>query len=148
MLFIDNPAGVGYSYAERSIDYKANDNSFSKDAMVFLEAFFKDWPELRKNPLYMSGISYGGIYAPYMTWMLHQHNLHMKAIGNETSLFNIKGYVIGNGITDFNFDGFVTTAMDVFPTFSHLPYAKYLEYHQNNCSFRFDLALPGKNNNS
>ena len=40
MIFVDNPAGVGYSYAARDIDYATNDDQFSRDAMSFITQFF------------------------------------------------------------------------------------------------------------
>ena len=109
MLFVDNTAGVGYSFASREIDIFTNDDQFSKDAMSFVTQFFEDWPELITNPLYITGRSYGGIYAPYLTWMIHLHNLRMAnldPVSNKGS-FNLKGYVVTNGITDFNFDGYI-----------------------------------------
>jgi len=79
LLFVDNPAGVGYSWAKRSLDLTTNDYQFSLDAISFITQFFGEWPELTKNPLFITGHSYGGIYAPYLTWQLHQHNEFMKA---------------------------------------------------------------------
>ena len=37
LLFIDNPAGVGFSYAEREYDSFNNDHSFRKDILTFLK---------------------------------------------------------------------------------------------------------------
>jgi carboxypeptidase C (cathepsin A) len=68
LLFVDNPAGVGYSWAKRSLDLTTNDYQFSLDAISFITQFFKEWPELTKNPLFITGQSYGGIYAPYLTF--------------------------------------------------------------------------------
>lgn len=68
LLFVDNPAGVGYSWAKRSLDYTTNDYQFSLDAISFITQFFEEWPELTKNPLFVAGHSYGGVYAPYLTW--------------------------------------------------------------------------------
>lgn len=109
MLYVDNPAGVSYSYAERDVDYSFNDDAFSKDAMVFLKQFFEDWKEWLPSPLFISGQSYGGIYAPYMTWTIHQHNQYMEALDpvKKAGSYNLKGYIMANGITDFNFDGFI-----------------------------------------
>lgn len=67
-MLIDNPAGTGYSYAKREVDLVHNDYSFSLDAINFMEQFFKDWPELTKNPLFVAGSGFAGIFAPYMTW--------------------------------------------------------------------------------
>lgn len=71
VLFIDNPADVGYSYAERSKDAHTSDMSFARDILTFMLAFYGDWPSLYDKPLYIVGISYGGNYAPYTTWALH-----------------------------------------------------------------------------
>lgn len=72
VLFIDNPAGVGYSYAERLKDKSNSDFSFSRDILTLMKSFYKDWPSLYDKPLYIVGISYGGNYAPYTAWALHQ----------------------------------------------------------------------------
>jgi serine carboxypeptidase-like clade 2 len=58
----------------KHIDMCQNDNSFSIDAITFLLNFFKDYPEFKENPLFIGGHSYGGIYAPYLTWKIHLHN--------------------------------------------------------------------------
>ena len=36
LLFIDNPAGVGFSYAQRDVDYAVNENSNNNDLLKFL----------------------------------------------------------------------------------------------------------------
>ena len=36
VLYIDNPAGVGYSFAERNIDFVQNDYQYTKDALSFV----------------------------------------------------------------------------------------------------------------
>ena len=74
MLFIDNPAGVGYSYAPWEIDNFHNDYSFSRDALSFMKQFYKDFSEFLNNPLYIAGSSYGGIYAPTLAWTIHSYN--------------------------------------------------------------------------
>lgn len=68
VLYIDNPAGVGYSYVSRAIDYTQTDLQVSMDAFNMLEQFFAAWPELRSNTLFIAGHSYGGVYAPYLAW--------------------------------------------------------------------------------
>lgn len=37
LIFLDNPAGVGFSYAERKIDDFHNDLSFEKDGLAFMK---------------------------------------------------------------------------------------------------------------
>lgn len=74
ILMIDNPAGVGYSYAKRDIDFNQNDYSQQRDALNFMMQFYKHWPQRVKNPLYFFGVSYGGMYAPYLALAIHHHN--------------------------------------------------------------------------
>lgn len=68
LLFIDNPTGVGYSHGDLPRDDLHSDLSASNDAFSMVKQFYIDWFPLRQNPVYISGISYGGIYAPYLAW--------------------------------------------------------------------------------
>jgi len=90
LLFIDNPAGVGYSYGDPNNlkhDLLHNDISSSDDVFKMIKMFYKDWPELLPNSIYTSGISYGGIYAPYLAWKMHLHNLEADLSTNYTMKF-------------------------------------------------------------
>ncbi len=75
LLLIDNSAGVGFSYAKRENDVKANDHSNAMDMLKLMIQFYSDFPEYKMNPLYLSGVSYGGIYAPLLAWYMHSYNL-------------------------------------------------------------------------
>ena len=68
MLFIEMPAGVGYSVAGDDKAWKHNDYSTSVDNIVALEDFFTKFDGLRQHDIYIAGESYGGIYVPYLTW--------------------------------------------------------------------------------
>lgn len=58
----------------------------------FLSNFYKTWPKLKQNPLYLTGESFAGHYLP---------SLAKKIIYNQTSLgFNLAGVSIGDGWTD------------------------------------------------
>ena len=74
LLFIDNPAGVGFSYAKRDVDYNTNDDSNNNDLLNFMFQFYSYWPTRTANPLYIFGISYGGMYAPMLAWGIHNSN--------------------------------------------------------------------------
>ncbi|KAJ7533561.1 hypothetical protein O6H91_13G054700 [Diphasiastrum complanatum] len=67
MLYVDSPAGVGYSYSNNSDDYSTGDISTASDSHAFLLKWFKDYPEFLSNPLYISGESYAGVYVPTLT---------------------------------------------------------------------------------
>ena len=74
VLFLDNPAGVGFSYGATSRDISHSDVSSTIDSINFIKQFFADWPERLDNPLFIAGWSYGGVFAPYHAWAIHQHN--------------------------------------------------------------------------
>ena len=70
VLYIEHPAGVGYSYCNSSIagDCDFNDRTDSDDNMEAILAWFAKFTEYKTHDLWISGESYGGIYVPYMMW--------------------------------------------------------------------------------
>ena len=66
MLYIEQPAGVGYSYCDDDVSGKDN-----LDAVL---AWFQKFPEFQTNELYISGESYAGIYVPYLAHYIDQYN--------------------------------------------------------------------------
>ena len=68
VLYIESPAGVGYSIANNSDDYKHSDVSQSEDLFAGLQDFFNAFPEMRANEMYITGESYAGVYVPYLAW--------------------------------------------------------------------------------
>lgn len=67
MLFLESPAGVGWSQASEA-DLDTNDMVQSQDAITALRDFFVKFPEYLPNGVFVSGESYGGIYVPYLAW--------------------------------------------------------------------------------
>ena len=102
VLYIESPAGVGFTYAATDDDMSHNDLTQSEDTLAAIQSFFTKFPEYIKNELWISGESYGGIYVPYLSWQLHQHNL--QAQWNGLPQYNFKGFLVGNGATDWNVD--------------------------------------------
>lgn len=113
MLYIESPAGVGFSIGNDTRDLKHSDTSQSKDAFVALEAFFVKFPEYIGNELFVSGESYGGIYTPYLSWQIYQNNLQAK-FNTAKKTYNLKGFLVGNGATNWDFD--------VSPSFPSIAY--------------------------
>jgi len=68
VLFIESPAGVGWSKAGTKADMSTNDTVQSQDAIAALREFYVKFPEMLENELFISGESYGGIYVPYLAW--------------------------------------------------------------------------------
>jgi carboxypeptidase C (cathepsin A) len=68
VLYIESPAGVGYSLAGTKADTIHNDMSTSVDAIAALQQWYGKFEEYKENKLFISGESYGGIYVPYLAW--------------------------------------------------------------------------------
>jgi len=67
-----------------------------------LFSFFEKFPEYRKNDLYITGESYAGVYVPYLAYRIHNYNEEAKKNPSENKLiFNMKGIIVGNGVTDW-----------------------------------------------
>jgi len=99
MIYLEAPAGVGFSYSNTSSDYYTNDNKTAIDNYQFLLNFFASYPEFAANDFYIAGESYAGIYVPTLAYYVHQQN-------SETSnpKINLKGILVGNGVTDEEYD--------------------------------------------
>jgi len=102
VLYLEGPVGVGYSWA---FDWKAkkfNDVIVAGDFFSSLQSFYKKFPYLADNPLWISGESYGGIYVPYFAWKIHEFNTN-AVITKETPV-PLKGILVGNPATHWDYD--------------------------------------------
>merc|ERR1719265_992671 len=102
-LYIEQPAGVGYSYCEGLQDCSFDDEQSGADNLAAVLAWFEKYPEFKSNELYISGESYGGIYVPYLTYNLVQH-AEANAENDDVFKPNIKGFAVGNGVTNWTYD--------------------------------------------
>jgi carboxypeptidase C (cathepsin A) len=74
VLYLESPAGVGFSTGETKDDFKFTDHSQSVDTFAAMRDFYDGWPELLSNILYITGESYAGIYAPFLSLQIHEWN--------------------------------------------------------------------------
>ncbi|EFH61052.1 predicted protein [Arabidopsis lyrata subsp. lyrata] len=95
LLYVDQPVGTGFSYTTDKSDIRHDETGVSNDLYDFLQAFFAEHPKLAKNDFYITGESYAGHYIPALAARVHKGN---KA--NEGVHINLKGFAIGNGLTD------------------------------------------------
>jgi len=95
LIFVDQPTGTGFSYSTDVRDLRHDEKGVSNDMYDFLQAFFKEHPEYAKNDFFITGESYAGHYIPAVTSRVHQGNKD-----NEGLPINLKGFAIGNGLTD------------------------------------------------
>ncbi|KAL0453704.1 UNVERIFIED_CONTAM: Serine carboxypeptidase-like 18 [Sesamum latifolium] len=64
IIFIDQPAGAGYSYTKTLESSLTNDTTAARQTYDFLRKWFINHPKYLENPLYIFGESYGGILVP------------------------------------------------------------------------------------
>ncbi|OMO77961.1 Peptidase S10, serine carboxypeptidase [Corchorus capsularis] len=99
IIYLDSPVGVGFSYSENISTYTTGDRQTAADTHAFLLKWFELYPEFVSNPFYISGESYAGVYVPTLASEV------VKGInGGAKPTINLKGYIVGNGVTDRFFD--------------------------------------------
>lgn len=64
IFFLDQPIGVGFSYSDNPDDHANGTFAASEDVYVFMDLWYKLFPEARKLPFSIAGESYGGHYIP------------------------------------------------------------------------------------
>jgi len=99
IFFIDQPVGVGFSYAEfgETVD---NTPNAAKDIAAFVAIFFEHFSKFKGRAFHMAGESYGGRYIPLFASEIYDQNAQLKAAGMPP--VNLASVMIGNGCTDWS----------------------------------------------
>ncbi|CAJ2651374.1 unnamed protein product [Trifolium pratense] len=150
VLFLESPAGVGFSYSNTTSDYyKAGDKATAKDSYVFLINWLERFPEYKTRDFYIAGESYAGHYVPQLASTILQNNIHYKH-----TIINLRGISIGNAWVDEAkgskglYDYFWTHALNSDQT--HELIEKYCDFTSENvsaiCNNATDRALIEKGN--
>ncbi|KAJ9175581.1 hypothetical protein P3X46_014124 [Hevea brasiliensis] len=96
LLFLDSPAGVGFSYSNTSSDiYRVGDKRTAKDAYTFLVNWFERFPQYKHRPFYIAGESYAGHYIPELSQTIAWRNKGVK-----NPVINFQGFLLGNPLID------------------------------------------------
>jgi carboxypeptidase C (cathepsin A) len=119
MLYIEAPAGVGFSYFTNPDDIKTDDKKTSEDNERALVNFFEKFPEFQSNDFYISGESYAGVYVPWLAKTIIQK----KSKG-----VNLKGIIVGNGVTDMASDMDSSLVQFAYDHYLY-PEETYKQYH-------------------
>lgn len=134
VIYVDQPAGVGYSYCDNTITPEQcnfDDMTSSEDNLQFIMGWFSKFPEYKTNDFYISGESYGGIYVPYMLYQVDKHN-NDPATKDEDKIKNMKGIMVGNGVTNWNYD---TQPATLNMTYEHLMIPEDLWEQMQVCNY-------------
>ncbi|KAK4340262.1 hypothetical protein RND71_041724 [Anisodus tanguticus] len=95
VLFLESPAGVGFSYSNRSSDYVTGDKQTSEDSYTFLINWMERFPEYKNKKFYIAGESYAGHYVPQLAQLILSHK---KTDPNH--VLNLQGIATGNAFID------------------------------------------------
>ncbi|KAJ4724618.1 Carboxypeptidase [Melia azedarach] len=96
VIFLESPAGVGFSYSNTSSDYDhTGDKSTAADAYTFLLNWLGRFPQYKNRDFFIAGENYAGHYGPQLADIIVSHNKNANQ-----SIINLKGVAIGNGELD------------------------------------------------
>lgn len=59
LLYVDQPAGTGFSYVTNPLGYVTNERTIGIELWTMLQEFYKKYPKYAKLDLYIVGESYG-----------------------------------------------------------------------------------------
>lgn len=128
LLFLETPAGVGFSYSNRSSDLlDTGDRRTAKDSLQFLLRWMNRFPRYKKRVVYITGESYAGHYVPQLAQAILDYNAISK------NRINLKGLMVGNAVTDNYYDNLGTVTY----WWSHAMISdKTYQQLVNKCDFR------------
>ncbi|KAH0895856.1 hypothetical protein HID58_045424 [Brassica napus] len=95
IIFLDQPLGTGFSYATTQLLDTPSDSGEAKQIHEFIRKWLSKHTEFISNPFYVAGDSYSGKTIPATVQEISK--------GNDLG-FKPQGYVLGNPVTDFEFD--------------------------------------------
>ncbi|KAF8102319.1 hypothetical protein N665_0198s0032 [Sinapis alba] len=95
IIYVDQPVGTGFSTISDTDVLRHDETGVSNDLYNFLQAFFKEHPQLVRNDFFITGESYAGHYIPALASRIHAGNKN-----NEGIPIKLTGIAIGNGLTN------------------------------------------------
>ncbi|RHZ38159.1 hypothetical protein DYB26_005991 [Aphanomyces astaci] len=110
MVFLDSPAGVGFSQPLLNAS-EYHDDVTAARSREFLKQFLELYPQYKNRDFYITGESYAGMYIPFLV-----HKLVTDPVEN----LHLTGFAIGNPYTDQKTDGnsiiVCLSSLDKYPT--------------------------------
>ncbi|XP_020586813.1 serine carboxypeptidase II-3-like [Phalaenopsis equestris] len=96
VIFLESPAGVGFSYSNTSSDYEiTGDKSTADDTYTFLINWLERFPQYKSRDFFIAGESYAGHYIPELASLILKNNA-----ANTNTVIQLKGIVMGNAYVD------------------------------------------------
>lgn len=95
IIFIEQPAGVGFSYSGNTADYTVGDARSAADFWAAIQQWMLVFPDYAKKPLWITGESYGGHYVPTTSAYIVKQNLAWQN-DSPYQQINFAGLMVGN----------------------------------------------------
>ncbi|XP_057788114.1 serine carboxypeptidase-like 18 isoform X2 [Salvia miltiorrhiza] len=143
IIFIDQPAGTGFSYATTAEAYKSSNTLSAIHTYQFLQKWLLNHPKFLNNPLYIAGDSYSGITVPLVV-----NQVYGGIEAGRNPVLNLKGYILGNPLTQTyaNYNGRVAYAHrmgllsdELYQSAKENCYGYYLSVDPSNGACKDDL---------
>ncbi|KAF9601470.1 hypothetical protein IFM89_020237 [Coptis chinensis] len=99
IIFIDSPVGTGFSYSKSIEGSKRGDIESMDQAYQFLRKWLLSHPEFLSHSVYIGGDTYSGKTLPLLV-----QNIAFGIEEKRKPYINLKGYLLGNPVTDRNRD--------------------------------------------
>jgi carboxypeptidase D len=96
IMYVEQPVGVGYSNPGKT-GAPQNEDQVAADFYQFLRNFYRIFPHLQDQRLYLIGESYAGMYVPSMAHYIAYQN---KLQESHQSKIPLAGIALGNGWVD------------------------------------------------
>lgn len=131
MVFIEQPAGVGFSYPLNDFEY--TDAVAAEDNWEFVKGFLELYPQLKSSPFWLTSESYGGHYVPTLARLMLQEN---------NGEVDFKGIIVGNPLIYLPYTNYGLFGM--WHAWTLLPEPEYQSYLENECWWLNDESKPIK----
>ena len=130
LLAIEQPAGVGFSKTDNK-NFHWTDDITAENLLVGVKDFLKEF-NIQNKDFYISGESYAGVYIPFLaTHMLED---------TSSDKVNLKGILVGNGLTDFDVD--IERSMVEFGFYHGLISVETYNIFKRHCPHKPDELYP------
>jgi carboxypeptidase C (cathepsin A) len=129
MLYVEAPAGVGFSYSNDTADYNTNDTRTAEDNYAFLQGFLQAYPQFQGRNTWVSGESYGGVYVPSLSQLI--------IVGpNKQLSAAFQGFMIGNPVFRCESDT-IAAQFNLYYWHGVVSYSNYINWTDNGCNTNF-----------
>eukprot|EP00026_Physarum_polycephalum_P009730 Phypoly_transcript_09864.p1 GENE.Phypoly_transcript_09864~~Phypoly_transcript_09864.p1 ORF type:complete len:434 (+),score=38.22 Phypoly_transcript_09864:38-1339(+) len=128
VLYVEAPAGVGFSFSDNIADYNTTDPKTAADNLKFLELFFtQEFPHYLSNGFWLTGESYAGAYVPQLAQLL----LNQSALLSSS----FKGIMLGNPVMGCPTEKAQLNTIQIELFFWHglIPFSLYHKWISSEC---------------